>query len=112
MIWKTKKGKWAIALAVIAAVGLISGVVDGGIGKVGPGVVILLLIAAILYLAARKDVGAQENSDDSIKQRTDSNYRIKLAEEPNSPAEIKCDCGSVYSDGTKFCTNCGKFLGV
>lgn len=54
-ILKTKQGKWAVALAIIAAVGAISSISKGSTEAL-PGALVLLAIAAVLVLNAVKAI--------------------------------------------------------
>ena len=54
-ILKTKQGKWAVALAVIAVVGAISSISKGSTEAL-PGALVLLAIAAVLVLNAVKAI--------------------------------------------------------
>lgn len=54
-ILKTKKGKWAVALVVIAVLGAI-GSLSKGSTEALPGAVVLLVIAAILVITAMKTI--------------------------------------------------------
>ena len=54
-ILKTKRGKWAIVLAVLAVLCAVASVADGS-AEALPGVAILLVIAAVLALSAVKAI--------------------------------------------------------
>jgi len=63
-ILKTKKGKWAIALAAVSVVGIIVLLSDGQTRSLS-GAVILLAISGLLALSAIKDNGKAQTDQDS-----------------------------------------------